>query len=239
MKRVPWAALAGSALLAAACTNPSEVRYKVSVEVDDNGTTRSGSSVWSFKLSKPTLALASPYDAAFKGEAVAVDLDNGNVLFALLIDEEGNEATGKMWPEHLFKDLSSGSERVRNIRRIGSHHGVVRELPRYFPAISASREPMVQYPMLVRFRSPDRPESLEAVDPEALSAAFGSGVKLKRFTVQITDEPVTVGIKKRLPWLEQIGRQRGTLIPNPPRLLKDGKPVQYVSPSDFTTELYK
>ncbi len=98
---------------------------------------------------------------------------------------------------------------------------------------------MVQYPMLVRFRALDRPESLEAVDPDALGDAFGAGVELKRISVEITDEPVTVGIEKRLPWLEQVGRLRSTLIPNPPTRMKDATPVQFVSPSDFTTELYK
>ena len=239
MARLRFAALAALTMTAGACARLAEVRYKVLVEVDDNGTPRSGSSVWSFRLSKPTVALASPYDAAFKGEAVAVDLGNHNVLFALLVDEKGNSGTGMMWPENLFKDLSSGSDRVRNIRRIASHEGLAREVPRFFPPISKSREPMVQYPMLVRFRELDRPETLEAVAPDALDRAFGAGVKLKRISIQITNDPVTVGIKKRLPWLEEVGRARGTLIPNPPRRMADAQPVQLVSPGAFTTELYK
>jgi len=239
MARFRLAVATGLAMILGACGNSAEVRYKVIVEVDDEGIHRSGSSIWSFKLSKPTVALVSPYNAEFRGEAVAVDLGNHDVLFALLTDEEGSSTTGKMWPEHLFKDLSSGSERVRNIRKIASNEGVSRELPRFFPAISNSREPMVQYPMLVRFRALDRPESLEAVAPDALDRAFGPGVKLKRISVQITDEPVTNGIKKRLPWLEDVGRIRGSLIPNPPRLLRDSVPVQLVGSSDFTTELYK
>ena len=64
-------------------------------------------------------------------------------------------------------------------------------------------------------------------------------MKLTRISVAITDEPVTYGIKTRLPWLEDVGRVRATLIPNPPRRLADSVPVQLVSPSDFTTELYK
>jgi hypothetical protein len=222
-----------------ACGNTAEVRYKVTVEVDDMGTHRSGTSVWSFKLSEPTVALASPYDAEFKGEAVAVDLGNRQVLFALLKDENGGLGTVQLWPEHLFKDLTSGSERIRNIRQTASNEGVSRELPRFRPAISHSREPFVNYPLLVRFRALDRPDSVEAVPPDALDKAFGAGVKLKRISVQITDEPVTDGIKKRLPWLEEVGRARSTLIPNPPRRLVDAAPVQLVSPGDFTTELYK
>ena len=239
LARAMPAASLGLAMVLGACGGPAEVRYKVTVEVDDNGAARSGSSVWSFRLSKPTLALASPYDAKFRGEAVAVDLGGDKLLFALLVDEEGNSSTGIMWPEHLFKDLSSGSERVRNIRDIASHVGLSRELQRFRPAISSSRKPMVQYPLLVRFRDLDRPDSLEAVAPDALDQAFGPGVKLKQISVQITDEQVTTGIKKRLPWLEAVGRVRGTLIPNPPRRLRDSAPIQLVGSGDFTTELYK
>ena len=85
MIRFGWAALAGLSLMSGACSNSAEVRYKVTVEVDDRGTARSGSSVMSFKLLKPTVALVSPYNAEFKGEAVAVDLGNRQVLFALLV----------------------------------------------------------------------------------------------------------------------------------------------------------
>ena len=226
-------------MILGACSNSAEVRYKVTVEVDDNGTQRAGSSVMSFALGKPTVALVSPYNAKFRGEAVAVDLGNGRTLFALLVDEQGDGGGIQMLPERLFKDLSSGSERVRNIKDIASNEGLVRDVPRFWPAISDSREPMVQYPLLVRFRSPDQPESIEAVAPDALDLAFGPGVRLKRITAEITDAPVSDGIKRRLPWLEEVGRVRGTLIPNPPRFLKDTTPIQRVNPSDFTTELYK
>jgi hypothetical protein len=229
----------GLAMILGACSNSAEVRYKVTVEVDDNGTHRTGSSVMSFALSKPTVALVSPYDAKFRGEAVLVDLGGDRTLFALLVDEEGDGAGIRMLPERLFKDLSSGSERVRNIKDIADNEGLVREVPRFWPAISDSREPMVQYPLLVRFRSPDQPESIEAVAPDALDQAFGPGVRLKRITAEITDAPVTDGIKRHLPWLEEVGRVRGTLIPNPPRFLRDTTPIQRVHPSDFTTELYK
>ena len=239
MTRFGLVAIAGLSVIMGACDNSAEVRYKVTVDVDDRGTARSGSSVMSFKLLKPDLALVSPYNAEFKGEAVAVDLGNRQVLFALLKDEKGNLGTVQMWPEKLFDDLSSGSERIRNIRRIASNEGLSRELPRFFPAISDSREPFVNYPLLVRFSDIDRPETIEAVAPDALDKAFGAGVKLKRISVQITDEPVTEGIKQRLAWLEDVGRVRSTFIPNPPRYMGDATPIQLVSSSDFTTELYK
>lgn len=234
------AALVGLAVSMSGCGKSSEVRYKVTVEIDDNGTLRSGSSVWSFTLSEPTVALATPYDGKFRGEAVEVDLGGGRALYALLVGEDNEESLVQMWPEHLFEDLSSSrSDRIRILRDVASNEGVERSLPRWGPRLSDSRAPMGQYPMLVRFRDRNDPTSLEAVDPDALDRSFGPGVSLKAIKIQITDEPVTTGIKARLNWLEPVGRERSTLIPDPPRALKDGAPIQFVSPGAFTTELYK
>ncbi|HBM06154.1 MAG TPA: hypothetical protein DD369_11230, partial [Erythrobacter sp.] len=60
------------------------------------------------------------------------------------------------------------------------------------------------YPMLVTFGDLDDPASVERVDPDDLAATFGEGVRLKRITVQITDDPVTSGIEQRLGWLGNI-----------------------------------
>lgn len=240
VSRLGLAALVGLAVSLSGCGNSVEVRYKVIVDVDDNGVTRSGFSVWSFTLSKPTLALATAYDAKFRGEAVEVDLGGGRTLYALLADRDNSQSTVQMWPEHLFEDLSSErSERVRMLRDIASNEGAERVVPRFRPAISSSREPMGQYPMLVRFRDRNDPTSLEEVDPDALDRAFGPGVTLKAIKVQITDEAVTTGIKTRLDWLEPVGRERSSIIPKPPGSWRDAPPVHRIGPDAFTTELYK
>lgn len=240
MTRLRAILCAGLGIAAAACGDSAELRYKVTVEIDAGGTPRSGSAVWSRTLKEPTVALARPHDGEFVAEAVPVDLGNGRVLFALLRGEDGDEGTVQMWPEHLFRDVGPGlSDRIGSLRQIASRQGEIRELPRWRPAISSSREPTSQYPLLVRFADPATPETVEVVAPDALDRAFGPGVRLKRITVEITDEPVSTGVRTKLPWLEAVGRDRGTLIPDPPRRLADAQPVQLVKPSDFSTELYK
>ena len=189
----------------------AEVRYRMIVEVDDNGTVRTGSSVWSFALSKPTLALASPYGPKFAGEAVAVDLSGERTLFALVKDQE-------MLPERHFDRLkvNSGSDRVANIRAIASHRGATAELScKSVPKDARSYEavdPQYDCPMLVTFGDIKDPTSVKRVDPQDLSASFGAGVKLKAFTVEITDDAVTTGIGGRLGWLGEYPEP--TLKPN-------------------------
>jgi hypothetical protein len=58
--------------------------------------------------------------------------------------------------------------------------------------------------MLVTFGNLRDPMSVTEVDPANLSAQFGEGVRLRRITVQVTDDDVTEGIERRLGWLKTL-----------------------------------
>ena len=57
--------------------------------------------------------------------------------------------------------------------------------------------------MLVTFDDPADPTSVKLVDADDLATTFGRGVSLKRITLQMTGDPVTTGIGKRLQWLSK------------------------------------
>jgi hypothetical protein len=67
--------------------------------------------------------------------------------------------------------------------------------------------------VLVQFRDPSDPTSVEPVDPLDLAASFEPGVTLKSAFVEITDDPITRGIEDRLPWLKSSKAEH--LFPNP------------------------
>jgi hypothetical protein len=175
-----------------------EVRYRVKLSVETPQGEKTGSSVWSFTLIQPTLALGSPYDAKYAGEAVAVDLPGGQTLFALVKDQE-------MLPERHFDDHNAGKgqDRMANLRNISSAREAEVTLPCKTPPENADdnvrRQPEYDCPMLVTFKDITDPTSVVRVDPDDLAATFGKGYSLKAITVQITDAPVTTGIEKRLP----------------------------------------
>jgi len=79
--------------------------------------------------------------------------------------------------------------------------------------------------------------------PETLSAPAGGQCHvLKAVTVQVVRAPVTKGqVERVLPWLEEVGRERSTLIPDPPRLSTDltNPNIQLLDSSAFSTELFK
>ena len=70
----------------------------------------------------------------------------------------------------------------------------------------AKRDPR---PTFAVFADPRRPETVRIVAPQDFAATFGSGIRFRRITLQITDDPVTIGIRRRLPWLETY---RGSLV---------------------------
>lgn len=186
-----------AAILVSGCNRSAEVRYRVTVEVNDRGIVRSGSSVWAFTLSKSVLPLASAYNPSFRGEAVAVDLPGRGTLFALLSE------TGKMYPENLFGDFRrprSGpprfANRVEDLRYIAGLIGTSADLNCESPPW-----PGEQCPPMVHFRDIGKPHTVEEVKVDGLISAFGGGVRLNRVKIEITDDEVTTGISKRIDWL--------------------------------------
>lgn len=58
-------------------------------------------------------------------------------------------------------------------------------------------------PDLVTFADVNDPQSIILVDPDNLKATLGPGVSWRSITIQTTDEPLTMGIEKHLPWVWQ------------------------------------
>ena len=209
-------------------------RYRLTAIVDTPKGERRGSSVIEVQWSEPGTIMGTQGSAGHtvKGEAVAVDLADGQTLFVLLRSPANPD-----WAAWALRDV------IPNLKDATGADRAVHPLPRQYRQIS---ETVDNYPYMVRFRDPADPQSVEQVDPADLAKSFGPGIRLKSLTVQVTDDMLTLGIEERLGWLEAVGRQRATLIKRPQRnkgeglpLLLDAKPIQLISPSDFSTELYK
>jgi len=216
-----------TALLAlSGCAGASErlpdYRYRLTVEVDTPEGLKTGSSVIEVSTAvagKYTIPNPSVISQRVRGEAVAVDLGKRGVLFALL-HSEGNAdwASNVMFrfapdipPTHDAEGrFDSPAHFKARFKAMLRQRGLI-ALPATFPEGSALRDQSPR-PMLVRFIDIADPTTVEKIDPDNLAATFGEGVKLKRITVQITDDPLTTGIEKRLGWLPD---QRGSLIPIP------------------------
>lgn len=172
----------------------STIRYRMTVEVETPGGLRSGSSVIETKAWETNGLNGRSVQSELHGEAVAVELPNHQVLFALLKGVDGLEggyayaAYNPLLPITITKNadwrVSAGAIKAQT---------------------AAATLTTEHYPIMVRFRDIRDPRSVEAVDPDNLSASFGTGVRLKRIVVQVTDDPVATGILKRLPKTDDRG----------------------------------
>lgn len=172
----------------------AKVNYRVTVAIDGPEGKVRGSGVWSWRLEKPTAALATPYSGKFEGEAIPIELRGGRVVYAILRGRGGSHDMASMMPERVFGDIGRSfrgqeqlhaNDRVADLRDIAGRVGERAEVP--------CDEHPSWCPMLVEFASPGRAESVRRFDP-----APGRRVTV---SVEITDDVVTRGIIARLPWL--------------------------------------
>ena len=215
-------ALAAAGL--AGCGDSNTWHQKLTVTVETPKGIKSASSVVSVTMHDTTgndwMTLPEARGARYEltGEAVVLELAPGRYLLALL--KGLPYATNVIFPDEPPVEIAPALADMRASRELSPK----------------------QYPLLVTFADIDDPASVARVDPDDLAAHFGPGYALSSITLAITDEPVTKGrVEAVLGWLEKVGRERPTLIPNPPRLRKDASDpeIQYLTPGPFSTELFK
>jgi hypothetical protein len=193
-------------------------RYRLTLEVETPEGVKTGSSV--VEVSGNAQARITPESVAsfsVKGEAIAVDLAERGVLFALL-----NRDADVDYPIHIvFQQFPYVHDYVfedGTTKRLEHGGEATREGLSYYANLRAkSNLPQSQLPSLVRFRDLNDPKSVELVDASDLAKSFGAGVTLKSATIEmvdqgywplnqmgITGEPITRVIENRLPWLLEL-----------------------------------
>ncbi|MCO5066986.1 MAG: hypothetical protein M9924_21710 [Rhizobiaceae bacterium] len=199
---------------------------KLTLKVETPDGLKVGSSVSrvSLRIENNVPGIGRKGTGGVKGEAAFVEVAPGRYLFAVLTNAE-TIAQETFRDETGFgrEDVEIWATRLENLRE----------------ERNVSRP---SYPLLVTFDDVSNPASVRRVNPDDLTAAFGLGTKLRSISLTITDEAVTEGLVETvLGWLETVGRDRGTLIPDPPRIKADASDpaIQYLSPSAFSTFLYK
>lgn len=177
------------------------LRYRFTPVVDENGHTVRGSAVYDTRWagiaeyfpSLSELAGGRRWLPIYSGEATYVDLGAPGILFALMTYDPLRTRQGTaLNPAGLlvapFGYSMIGAVTWDLLYRIQDTRGPI-------------DVPLERLPLLVRFRNLNDPATAERVDPFNLAASFGSGVKLLRATIEMTNDPVTTGIEQKLPWL--------------------------------------
>ena len=208
-------------------------RYRLTIEVDTPQGLRTGSSVAEVHTTKQgTWNIDSPgvINSVVFGEAVAVDLPNGQTLFAVLSDNWsmhiGRAFEASVPPTGVI-DLRARTKAMRADRAL-------RTLPDWSDSKRTRNDPGIRiYPLLVRFRDIADPASVEEVPYDNLAASFGEGYALRRMTVQRTRDRITTGIEQRLPWLEDLRNRHVRLNGSMSGAIMNDEPSNTLSASSF------
>ena len=192
-------------------------RYRLTVEVETPQGLRTGSSVIEVRtaMAGPN-SIPSPGALSIraKGQAVAVDLPNGQTLFALLRSDRDRDWLNNAYllqvpyptvPEVKARTPDGKWTAAASfdlvMERVQASRGVF-VLPRRREVLGRQAG---AWPMFARFRNIRAARSVEPVNPDDLSATFGKGYAVRRLTVERTDDPVTTGIAARLPKADERG----------------------------------
>jgi hypothetical protein len=183
------ALLIGSGLAWCKFAYPSYTyRYRMTVEVDVGGVVHTGSNVIEVTAQKQPAFVwgVTPVLSTVKGDAVFVDLGEGRNVIALLASgPNGNDVD---YPGRLINLVYGLSYEDR-------------DLPK-FPVLKGSRDlPPQLLPTFVTFADLNDPKTARVVSPDEFNRVFGIDVHLKRAWIEMTTDPVTKGIEKKMPML--------------------------------------
>lgn len=225
--------LSGAIIAIATCAcgplgSTYKYRYRLTVRVETPQGLRSGSGVAEQIVGSSNIdlgELSAKRGIRTRGEAVAVELAGRQVLFVLLPGSEAAQAA---------LDPKWRNDWVESAKRIVRGQ-TPREAMKIEPKADANGEAMASMgPVLLRFRNQQDPTTIEWVDPKNLQASFGERTRLVSVTVQLTDDPLSVGIERRLAWLKNYLNRSfsGKRFSNPYGLL-----VERIRAGSFSTEL--
>ena len=133
-----------------------------------------------------------------KGEAVILELPNRRGPIFALLSKPGNPMYAAGIAGAALKPVRDEGGDLNGYARWMQHMIAVkgpRDLPRTMPNHDPYRGPreVELWPMFVAFSDPSNPASVREVAPEEIG--------VRRITIEITDDSITTGIEKRLPWL--------------------------------------
>jgi hypothetical protein len=189
-----------------------DVRYRLTIEVEDGNQLRVASSVIDVSFAMGSDALNPTATESFVpvyGYAPTVDLGEKGLLFLSFLNPPRTVAQVKernnVWacqfsdiaclPSAVYRTLIINrpfSERKRTLKQLLRQRG-----PRDVP--------FSVLPGLVRFVDVDGGHKLVPVSPDDLAASFGPGVRLKRATLELTNDPITPMPPTWPQWLKQSG----------------------------------
>jgi hypothetical protein len=187
-----------AALALSGCGRSAIYRYKLTLSLDTPDGVKTGFNVVEvnyFEVSIPARGVAHK----ISGQGIYIDLGPGRrPLIALLTSARRQDQAAKdiRWDEDVPTRIF-----VRQCLGLGANYDRIDAAT----AINGCTTPFEispsDLPDLVTFDDVNDPNSVRMVEPDHLNASLGPGVSWLSMTLEATDEPLSKGIDKKLPWL--------------------------------------
>lgn len=185
-------------LCLASCGRTETYRYKLTLAVDTPKGVKRGASVVEVMFYEVSIPGRGTMQK-LRGEALYLDLGSGTRPLIALLTSQLHPKSSKEW--RWTRDAGPSDNLLTPLYGVAISEGLID----YASKISRMRGPHKitpsDLPDLVTFADINDPKSVIEVDPSDLQATLGSKIAWYEITLEITDEPVTTGIKAKLPWL--------------------------------------
>ena len=184
---------------------PYHVRYKITVDLDDNGITRSGSGVVDVSYEFPNRSIRFPdgpsYFKRMRGCAITISIGDRGLLFIINYPPLLWSGTGELYPR-------AGSLATLPLIAYGyPFEGETSKIENAVKSLSvrsgAEQVPASKLPAIVRFNNIADKNTIEEVDPADFDRYGLTGLRFIRAVVELTDEPVTAIPKSWPRWLTE------------------------------------
>jgi hypothetical protein len=191
-------AIAAISLCLAGCGKTESYRYKLTLAVNTPAGVKRGSSVVEVVFWDVSIPARGTMHK-LRGEALYLDLgSSARPLIALLT----SQLHPKYGPEQRWtRDAGPGARQMSRLYGQAPSEDFMDDVPRIARMLGPHRIAPTELPDLVTFADVNDPKSVIEVNPNDLQATLGPNVTWNEITLESTDEPITTGIVRKLPWL--------------------------------------
>jgi hypothetical protein len=190
-------ALVVMSLCLAGCGRTESYSYKLTMAVNTPDGVKRGSGVVEVVFRQVWFPQRGTMHK-LRGEALYLDLGPGaRPLIALLTRKLPKGGSGRHWT----RDAGPDTRWMARIYDQTPSQDFIEDVPRLARMRGPRPIASADLPDLVTFADVKDPNSVVEVDPNDLQATLGPNITWHEITLESTGEPITTGIRVKLPWL--------------------------------------
>jgi hypothetical protein len=191
-------AVAAMSFCIAGCGRTESYRYKLTLAVNTPDGAKRGSSVVEVLFYDVSIP-ASGTMHKLSGDGLYLDLGPGRRPLIALLTSQLHPKYGK--DESWSRDGGPSDNLLSRLYGVTLSTSILDYTSKIAKLRGTHEITAKDLPDLVTFADINNPKTVIEIDPSDLQATLGAGVSWNKITFEITDEPVTKDIERKLPWI--------------------------------------